>query len=108
MVRRRQRRAARDIRRNRQRPELIAMLEAHDLIFDGDIGQSSNQLACVLWDPALPVGIQASVYRDSHTIPNIVSAAQRQGLRMFRPMRQSASSLHAADHGIADSNGRLG
>ena len=51
------------------------MLKAHDLILGGDIGQGSDQLARVLWNPALPVGIQASVYRDSHTVPNIVSAA---------------------------------
>jgi hypothetical protein len=57
MVRRRQRSAARDIRRNRQRPELIAMLKAHDLILGGDIGQRSDQLAGILWYPALPVGI---------------------------------------------------
>jgi hypothetical protein len=45
------------------------MLKAHDLIVSGNISQRSDQLARVLWYPALPIGIQASVYRDSHTIP---------------------------------------
>ncbi len=78
----------------RQWPKLIAMLKAHDLILGSNIGQRRDQLASILWNPTLPVGIQASVYRDSHTVPNIVSTARQQGLRTFRPIDQISQQAY--------------
>jgi hypothetical protein len=95
MMRRRQRGAAHNIWRDRKRPKLIAMLKTDDLILGGDIGQRGYKLAGILWYPALPIGVQASIYSDSHDISNLESAAWRPGLRMLSSCRHS-NSMRAA------------
>jgi hypothetical protein len=68
VVRRREDCSPHDVQRDSQGTQLIAMLEAADLIVACHLGQRGEQLARILWNSALPICIQASVDRDVHVL----------------------------------------
>ena len=74
VMRRGQDRSPHDVWRDGQRAQLIAMLKARYPVVACHLGQRCEQLARILWDPALPIGVQAGVDRDMHAI---LTALQR-------------------------------
>jgi hypothetical protein len=69
MVRRRKNRPTRDIGSDSQRPQVFAVLKADELVIIArHIGERGQQLSRILWYAALPVGVQASIDRNTHIV----------------------------------------